>query len=110
VPPSGSAPPHLTCAAGEYSPYKYSVICIACEAGTYSSSSGASTETSEVTEILDIPVTITKGRRKKADVNSAALESVLDALPEPSDPGKGRPKRRRVSTDSITAEVTEPAV
>ena len=74
------------------------------------SSSDTSTETSEVTEILDIPVTITKGRRKKADVNSAALESVLDALPEPSDPGKGRPKRRRVSTDSITAEVTEPAV
>jgi ribonuclease E len=73
-------------------------------------SSQASGETTEVMEILDIPVTITKGRRKKSDVSSTALDSVLDALPEPSDPGKGRPKRRRVSTDSITAEVTEPAV
>jgi ribonuclease E len=61
-----------------------------------------------VTEILDIPITISKGRRKKSDVSSAALDSVLDALPEPSDPGKGRPKRRRVSTDSITASVSEP--
>jgi len=73
-------------------------------------SSEASGETTEVMEILDIPVTITKGRRKKSDVSSTALDSVLDALPEPSDPGQGRPKRRRVSTDSITAEVTEPAV
>jgi ribonuclease E len=72
------------------------------------SSTGASTEPAEVTEILDIPITMSKGRRKKSDVSSAALDSVLDALPEPSDPGKGRPKRRRVSTDSITASVVEP--
>jgi hypothetical protein len=61
-----------------------------------------------VTEILDIPITISKGRRKKSDVSSAALDSVLDALPEPSDACKGRPKRRRVSTVSITASVSEP--
>ena len=68
----------------------------------------SSAEGTEVVEILDIPVTVTKGRRKKADLDSAALDSVLDALPEPSDPGQGRGRRRRVSTASITAEATDP--
>ena len=68
----------------------------------------SSAETTEVVEILDIPVTVTKGRRKKTELDSAALDSVLDALPEPSDPGQGRGRRRRVSTASITAEATDP--
>jgi ribonuclease E len=69
----------------------------------------ASGETTEIVEILDIPVTVSKGRRKKTDVDSGALDSVLDALPEPSDPGQGRGRRRRVSTASITAEATDSA-
>ncbi|CAB4901099.1 MAG: Rne/Rng family ribonuclease [Actinobacteria bacterium] len=65
---------------------------------------------SEVVDILDFPVTVTKGRRKKADLDTAALDSVLQALPEPSDPGQGRGRRRRVSTESITADPGNSAV
>ncbi|MET4639859.1 Rne/Rng family ribonuclease [Mycetocola sp. 2940] len=53
--------------------------------------------------ILDIPI---EPARQPQRVNARAAEdllgSVLDALPEPKQPGKGRARRRRVTTAALT--------
>lgn len=67
--------------------------------------------------ILDIPL---EPARQPQRVNARAAEdllgSVLDALPEPKQPGKGRARRRRVTTAALTgtpvahdAEATSPS-
>jgi ribonuclease E len=70
--------------------------------------------TPEIVEILDIPV-VKKSRSKKSVVSADAaeeiLENVLDALPEPKQPGTGRGRSRRASTpassSSLEAEVKD---
>lgn len=63
------------------------------------------TETSVA--ILDIPIAATKRepRRVSGDAESL-LDSVLQALPEPKQPGQGRSRSRRVSSPSISAPAT----
>jgi ribonuclease E len=57
--------------------------------------------------ILDIPVTkAARAPRVKPEEASHLLDSVLDALPAPKQPGQGRSRSRRVST---TAVVSAPA-
>ncbi|WP_066039028.1 Rne/Rng family ribonuclease [Herbiconiux solani] len=58
--------------------------------------------------ILDIPVT--KAARAPRVVTPDAtqlLDSVLDALPEPKQPGQGRGRSRRVSTAAVSAPVDD---
>lgn len=70
--------------------------------------------TTEVVEILDIPVVKSDRGRKfrvSAEKVENILENVLDALPEPSAAGHGRGRSRRVSTATIsTTEHLSPAV
>jgi ribonuclease E len=40
---------------------------------------------------------------------SQLLDSVLDALPEPKQPGQGRTRSRRVSTAAVSAPASAPA-
>ncbi|MCS5733574.1 Rne/Rng family ribonuclease [Herbiconiux daphne] len=57
-------------------------------------------------EILDIPVTkAARAPRVSAQDASHLLDSVLDALPEPKQPGQGRSRSRRVSTAAVSAPV-----
>ncbi|MFZ7088159.1 Rne/Rng family ribonuclease [Curtobacterium sp. RRHDQ10] len=55
--------------------------------------------------ILDIPVATTTRTPRKVDPVAAEsiLDSVLQALPEPKQPGQGRARSRRVSSGSISA-------
>jgi ribonuclease E len=57
----------------------------------------------EVVEILDIPVTSTRSRKPRVAVRVAQdlLGSVLEALPEPKQPGQGRARSRRVTTGGL---------
>jgi len=70
--------------------------------------------TTEVVEILDIPVVKSdRGRKSRVSAEKVEniLENVLDALPEPSAAGHGRGRSRRVSTATIsTTEHLSPAV
>ncbi|MFB2583613.1 Rne/Rng family ribonuclease [Herbiconiux liukaitaii] len=60
-------------------------------------------------EILDIPVTkVSRAPRVTAPEASHLLDSVLDALPEPKQPGQGRSRSRRVSTAAVSAPVESP--
>ncbi|TAJ46722.1 MAG: ribonuclease E/G [Herbiconiux sp.] len=54
--------------------------------------------------ILDIPVTkAVRTPRVKPEEASHLLDSVLDALPEPKQPGQGRSRSRRVSTTAVVS-------
>ncbi len=54
--------------------------------------------------ILDIPVTkVVRAPRVKPEEASHLLDSVLDALPEPKQPGQGRARSRRVSTAAVVS-------
>ncbi|GAA2237671.1 Rne/Rng family ribonuclease [Herbiconiux moechotypicola] len=56
--------------------------------------------------ILDIPVARTqRAPRVNSRDASQLLDSVLDALPEPKQPGQGRSRSRRVSTAAVSAPV-----
>ncbi|PCN48239.1 ribonuclease E/G [Curtobacterium sp. 'Ferrero'] len=67
------------------------------------SSSTPVTPSEHTVAILDIPVAVTaREPRKVADAESI-LDSVLNALPEPKQPGQGRSRSRRVSSPSISA-------
>nr|WP_319803493.1 Rne/Rng family ribonuclease [Planctomonas psychrotolerans] len=58
--------------------------------------------------ILDIPVTkaVREPRRVSKQDAEELLGSVLSALPEPKEPGKGRSRSRRVSTATLSAPIT----
>ncbi|MFT2692802.1 Rne/Rng family ribonuclease [Clavibacter zhangzhiyongii] len=58
----------------------------------------------EPVQILDIPVasTRTAPRRVSSADAEQLLGSVLDALPQPKEPGQGRSRSRRVSTATLT--------
>jgi ribonuclease E len=58
--------------------------------------------------ILDIPVAETRRepRRVRSEDAESILDSVLQALPEPKQPGQGRNRSRRVSSGSISAPAT----
>jgi ribonuclease E len=62
--------------------------------------------------ILDIPVK--KGTRQQRRISTKdaedILDSVLDALPEPKQPGQGRSRRpRRASSAGTTVTTTTPS-
>ncbi|MCS5722617.1 Rne/Rng family ribonuclease [Herbiconiux sp. CPCC 203407] len=62
------------------------------------------------TAILDIPVAKTaRAPRVTPPEASQLLDSVLDALPEPKQPGQGRTRSRRVSTAAVSAPASAPA-
>uniref|UniRef100_A0A942SYK8 Ribonuclease E n=1 Tax=Neobacillus citreus TaxID=2833578 RepID=A0A942SYK8_9BACI len=72
------------------------------------SSSAPVTPPATSVAILDIPLAVTKREPRKvpeADAESL-LDSVLQALPEPKQPGQGRSRSRRVSSPSISAPAT----
>lgn len=75
-------------------------------ASTLGVDTSESDSTPEVVEILDIPV-VKKSRSKKTAVSADAaeeiLENVLDALPEPKQPGTGRGRSRRVSAPASSS-------
>jgi ribonuclease E len=58
----------------------------------------------EPVQILDIPVASarTAPRRVSSADAEQLLGSVLDALPQPKEPGQGRSRSRRVSTATLT--------
>jgi ribonuclease E len=64
-------------------------------------------EASEPVAILDIPVAKAPktNRRVKAKDAEQLLDSVLDALPQPKQPGQGRSRNRRVTTASLSGGV-----
>ncbi|PZF55031.1 ribonuclease E/G [Curtobacterium sp. MCSS17_008] len=71
------------------------------------SSSAPVTPTENTVAILDIPVAVTKREpRPVRDDAESLLDSVLQALPEPKQPGQGRSRSRRVSSPSISAPAT----
>jgi ribonuclease E len=53
--------------------------------------------------LLDLPIAPVADKPRRAAVADPEhlLESVLDALPEPKQPGQGRGRSRRVSTASL---------
>ncbi|MGA1838645.1 Rne/Rng family ribonuclease [Herbiconiux sp. 11R-BC] len=60
--------------------------------------------------ILDIPVTkAQRVPRVRPQDATHLLDSVLEALPEPKQPGQGRGRSRRVSTAAVSAPVEPPA-
>ena len=61
----------------------------------------------EPVAILDIPVAQSSkaNRRVKTKEAEQLLDSVLDALPEPKQPGQGRSRNRRVTTASLSGGV-----
>ncbi len=67
---------------------------------------------SEPVAILDIPVEAAPkaNRRVKAKEAEQLLDSVLDALPQPKQPGQGRSRNRRVTTASLSGGVIAPEV
>ncbi|MCS6564710.1 Rne/Rng family ribonuclease [Curtobacterium flaccumfaciens pv. flaccumfaciens] len=78
------------------------------------SSSATVTPTDNSVAILDIPIAAAPKREPRAVAPDAEslLDSVLQALPEPKQPGQGRSRSRRVSSPSISAPATpteEPA-
>ncbi|WP_445082756.1 Rne/Rng family ribonuclease [Curtobacterium herbarum] len=69
------------------------------------SSSAPVTPADTTVAILDIPVGVAKRepRRVSEEAAESLLDSVLQALPEPKQPGQGRARSRRVSSGSISA-------
>ncbi|OUE18308.1 Ribonuclease E [Clavibacter michiganensis] len=63
----------------------------------------------EPVQILDIPVASarTAPRRVSSADAEQLLGSVLDALPQPKEPGQGRSRSRRVSTATLTTPAPE---
>ncbi|MBF4604674.1 Rne/Rng family ribonuclease [Curtobacterium sp. VKM Ac-2884] len=72
------------------------------------SSSATVTPTDNTVAILDIPLNAAPKRepRQVAPDAESLLDSVLQALPEPKQPGQGRSRSRRVSSPSISAPAT----
>ncbi|SDQ40261.1 ribonuclease E [Curtobacterium sp. UNCCL20] len=71
------------------------------------SSSAPVTPTETSVAILDIPIAAAKREpRKVSEDTESLLDSVLQALPEPKQPGQGRSRSRRVSSPSISAPAT----
>lgn len=61
------------------------------------------------TAILDIPVTVAPARPRTVAADAEILlGSVLQALPEPKQPGQGRARNRRVSTPALTPTTESP--
>lgn len=61
--------------------------------------------------LLDIPIPpapVTPPRRVRSDVAEHLLDSVLDALPAPKQPGQGRARSRRVTTAALTGVAVIP--
>ncbi|CAD5996324.1 Rne/Rng family ribonuclease [Agreia sp. COWG] len=60
-------------------------------------------------DILDIPVAKAPASQRRISNRDAEvlLDSVLDALPEPKQPGQGRSRSRRVSTAALSAPTPE---
>lgn len=72
------------------------------------SSSAPVTPTENTVAILDIPVAVTqRAPRPVSGDAESLLDSVLQALPEPKQPGQGRSRSRRVSSPSISAPATQ---
>ena len=69
-------------------------------------------EPAEPVAILDIPVATPpkSNRRVKTKEAEQLLDSVLDALPQPKQPGQGRSRNRRVTTASLSGGVIAPEV
>ncbi|WIB78589.1 Rne/Rng family ribonuclease [Curtobacterium sp. MCPF17_002] len=68
------------------------------------SSSAPVTPNETSVAILDIPIAATKREPRKVSGDAESLlDSVLQALPEPKQPGQGRSRSRRVSSPSISA-------
>ena len=66
----------------------------------------AAPQSDEPIAILDIPVAkAARAPRVSAHDASSLLDSVLDALPAPKEPGQGRSRSRRVSTAAVSAPV-----
>ncbi|NQX03580.1 ribonuclease E/G [Rathayibacter sp. VKM Ac-2856] len=64
-----------------------------------------------VVPIIDIPIPpapIVAERRVRSEVAEHLLDSVLDALPAPKQPGQGRAKSRRVTTAALTGVAVVP--
>ncbi|GAA3339500.1 hypothetical protein GCM10017714_15310 [Curtobacterium pusillum] len=71
------------------------------------SSSAPVTPAETSVAILDIPIAATKREPRKVSGDAESLlDSVLQALPEPKQPGQGRSRSRRVSSPSISAPAT----
>jgi ribonuclease E len=71
-----------------------------------------STGAADGVEILDIPVTKNPRNRRPVSkqVTDQLLDSVLDALPEPKQPGQGRSRSRRVTTAGGPTAPVQPTV
>ncbi|MEO6825901.1 MAG: Rne/Rng family ribonuclease [Microbacteriaceae bacterium] len=64
----------------------------------------------EQLQILDIPIVVSPPptpRMKRQDAEQI-LDSVLDALPQPKQPGQGRKRSRRVTTAALTGHAVSP--
>jgi ribonuclease E len=74
--------------------------------------SAAGSMNSDGVEILDIPVTKSARNRRPVSkqVTDQLLDSVLDALPEPKQPGQGRSRSRRVTTAGGSTASAQPIV
>ncbi|HEV7185186.1 MAG TPA: Rne/Rng family ribonuclease [Leifsonia sp.] len=67
--------------------------------------------TAEPVTLLDIPVVAAPvKRRPKAKDAEQLLDSVLDSLPQPKQPGQGRGRSRRVSTAAIAGGSVAPQI
>ncbi|MET0725351.1 MAG: Rne/Rng family ribonuclease [Leifsonia sp.] len=62
--------------------------------------------------ILDLPVTVPVREPKRTDpvATEHMLDSVLDSLPQPKQPGQGRSRSRRVTTAGLSTAPVEPIV
>ncbi|WP_166869404.1 Rne/Rng family ribonuclease [Salinibacterium sp. ZJ70] len=60
----------------------------------------------QVVEILDIPIAPVREKKRPVADAEAVLGSVLDALPEPAAPGKGRSRRSRRASSAAGAPTT----
>jgi ribonuclease E len=75
-------------------------------------STGTVTTDADGVEILDIPVKKSARNRRPVSkqVTDQLLDSVLDALPEPKQPGQGRSRSRRVTTAGGPTATVQPIV
>ncbi|MET0854430.1 MAG: hypothetical protein ABWY30_07340, partial [Microterricola sp.] len=62
--------------------------------------------------ILDIPVEVAPRQARAVNTKAAEelLGSVLEALPQPKQPGQGRSRSRRVSTAALSTTPVMPIV